>query len=68
MGLSQLLEYLTGGDNKARTKLASETLQGLTEYSEPNIVVANCTNAACFAPTNHIRGYLILLENSSSPE
>lgn len=64
--LSQLLGQGAEGDNKARPELVSETLQGLTEYNETNIA-ANQNFTDGFALTNHIRSYLILLENSPSP-
>ena len=45
LDLTQLLVQETGGDNKVRTELVTETLQGLTKYSETNIVAnQNCTN------------------------
>lgn len=45
LDLSQLLGHGTEGDNKARTELVTETLQGLTKYSDTNIVAnQNCTN------------------------
>ena len=68
LGLSHLLGHLAGGDNKARTELVSKILQGLTKYNETNIAAnQNCTNVTALPTTNHIRGYLTLLENSPSP-
>lgn len=68
--LSQLLGHLAGGDNKARTELASKILQGLTKYRETNkhSNQSKLYQCHCFAPTNHIRGYQTLLENSPSLE
>ena len=44
--LSQLLRHLAGGDNKARTELVPETLQGLTKCNATNLATnQDCTNA-----------------------
>ena len=66
--LRQSPGHLARGDNRARAELVYVILQGLTKYKETNIAAnQNCTNVTALPTTNHIRGYLTLLENSPSP-
>jgi hypothetical protein len=47
--LNLLLGHLARGDNKARTELVSETLQGLIKYNYANLTTnQNCTNGTAF--------------------